>query len=61
MRIETSANSLENTAVSIQRGAKPGALSPDLQEIILAWPDLPATVEAGIVEMVRAGISRSGQ
>ena len=44
------------TIIPDQGGAKSGALCApaDLQEVIDAWPDLPATVKAEVLAMVRA-------
>ncbi len=55
MRIESPADSLGNTAVSTPGGAKSGALSPDLQKIIDAWPELPEAIKTGILAFRAAG------
>jgi hypothetical protein len=53
--------SLDNSHVPESRGAESGALggdsipfSPDLVQVITAWPQLPEAMRAGIVAMVRA-------
>lgn len=35
-------------------------LSPDIQTIIEAWPDLPEEVKAKIMEMVKAAKGKDG-
>ena len=49
------------TAIPNHGGAECGALSaqhlevdPHLRTLILAWPDLPATLKAGILAMVES-------
>jgi len=61
MGIETPAKSLENTTLSLERGAKSGALKPTkpnldpgLTSLIDAWATLPEVVRAGIMAMVKA-------
>ena len=53
------------TAIPNHGGAECGALSaqhlkldPQLQTLILAWPDLPATLKAGILAMVESCTDR---
>ncbi|MBN2563450.1 MAG: hypothetical protein JXQ75_21225 [Phycisphaerae bacterium] len=35
-------------------GAQGRNLSPDLQDVVNAWPSLPDAIRAGIVAMIRA-------
>ena len=61
MGIEPTDDSAEKTALSLEGGAKSGAVAPqsgpidpDLACLIDAWPNLPAPIRAGILAMIRA-------
>ena len=52
--IEPPQENPRKTALLASGGAKCGALTPDLAELIDAWPTLPEAIRAGILAMVRA-------
>ena len=45
----------ENPHLSKSRGTKSGTLESDLDRLIVAWPTLPGTVKARIMELVERG------
>jgi hypothetical protein len=55
--IRTPCESYEETTLSLEGGAKSGAMADvdsDLAEVIDAWPNMPKPIRAGILAMVGA-------
>ncbi|HEX2973742.1 MAG TPA: hypothetical protein VHP11_15520, partial [Tepidisphaeraceae bacterium] len=52
------ANSLGNSNISEQGGAKSGALPPELSEIVKSWAALSATTKAAVLALVRGASLR---
>ena len=51
---EENANSEDGAAPGSAAGAENAPIDPDLELIIHKWTDLPQTLKAGILAMVRA-------
>jgi hypothetical protein len=39
----------------------PSATSPDLAEVVAAWPNLPEAIRAGILAMIRSASGKDGR
>jgi hypothetical protein len=53
-RKRTPTKSPSKAALRDEGGAESGALAPDLVTVVTAWSDLPETIKAGILALVRA-------